>query len=95
MTDTDPVLWHTGCGLGGTHPCLDVFITELGLEASEQPTNGNSRCGHGGQAGLGPGRSHTPIDNNREVEESRMRNMGQDRASVWKTGRGELPGSFA
>lgn len=48
--------------MGRAGPCssLDVFVTELGLEASEQLADGKSRCGLGSQAGLGQGEAMSP-----------------------------------
>lgn len=77
----------------GPHPCLDVFITELGLEASEQPANRNSRCSCGSQVGQGPGRIHKP-----RVATERLKKAGQGtwagagRASIWKTKRSAFRG---
>lgn len=90
-TDQDPVLRQTGCGAvglwAGPRPCLDVFITDLGLEACEQPADGNSRCGCGSQVGLGPGRGPKLLvaaERRREGQGTRAR---AGRASSWKTER--------
>lgn len=81
-------LWGCGAvGWAGPRPCLDVFITDLGLEACEQPADGNSRCGCGSQVGLGPGRGHKLLvaaERRREGQGTRAR---AGRASSWKTER--------
>lgn len=89
-TDQDPVLRQTGCGLG-PRPCLDVFITELGLEAREQPADGNSRCGCGSEVGLGPGRSHKLLVATESLGKGRGMRARAGRACEWKTKRRAPP----
>ena len=60
-------------GCAGPRPSLDVFITELGLEASERQADSKSRCGHGSQAGP------RAQGSNREVEGSPTGSTGRGR----------------